>query len=202
MPKPILSPRSRVAPAQADRLLKCYAERLPPADTAKRTGLSLNSVYDQYSRIRWRLIEVGYYQDAALSKDEDGLSQLSKDMLRERRGLSDEDVFAHSAEIIEWAEEWPSGTVLRQLRKIIELTEPIDIPLDLSGPQAVAVVAYVRYARTKLIHDRVATNAKTDEMQQPFAERTKAALDTEWRAYRAAAKQVERTQARKSDQKQ
>ncbi|MGD1922800.1 MAG: hypothetical protein ACFB03_01235 [Paracoccaceae bacterium] len=201
MPKPILSPKSRVAAAQADRLLKCYAERLPPSDAAKRTGLSLNSVYEQYSRIRWRLIEVGYYRDAALSKDEDGLSELSKEMLRERRGLSDEDVYAHSAEIIEWAEEWPSGTVLRQLRKIIELTGPIDVPLDLTGPQAVAIIAYVRYARTKLIHDRVADKAKTDETQIDFAERTKAALEKEWRAYRAAVKKMERTQSRKVKQK-
>ena len=60
MPTPILSPRSRVPAAKADRLLKCYAERLPPGEAARRTGLSLNTVYEQYGRIRWRLIETGY----------------------------------------------------------------------------------------------------------------------------------------------
>lgn len=199
MPKPILSSRSRIPAAQADKLLKCYAERLPPSETAKRIGLSLNTVYEQYSRIRWRLIEVGYYRDAALSKDEAGLSELAKEELRARRGLTEEDVFAHAAEVIEWAEEWPSGIVLRQIRKIIELTGPLDLPLDLSGPQVVAILAYVRYARTKLIHDRVATNAVSDETQRPFAERCAIALEQEWRAYRAASKGVERAMAKSNE---
>ena len=87
MPKPILSARSKIPAAKADKLLRCYAERLPPAEAAQRSGLSLNTVYEQYSRIRWRLMEVGYYRDAALSKDEDGLSDIVKEELRRRRGL-------------------------------------------------------------------------------------------------------------------
>lgn len=158
MPKPILSSRSRIPAAKADKLLRCYAERLDPAETAKRTELSLNTVYDQYARIRWRLIEVGYYRDAAPSKDEDGLSEEAKAMLRQRRGLEDDDIYAHAAEIIEWLEEWPSGTVLRQLRKIIELTGPLDKPSELTNSQASVVAAYIRYARTKLIHERATEN--------------------------------------------
>ncbi|MHC0054155.1 hypothetical protein [Actibacterium sp. D379-3] len=171
MPKPIFSSRSRIPAAKADKLLRCYAERLEPAVTAKRTGLSLNTVYDQYSRIRWRLIEVGYYRDAALSKEEDGLSEEAKAMLRQRRGLEDGDIYAHAAEIIEWLEEWPSGTVLRQLRKIIELTGPLDKPISLSARQADVVAAYVRYARAKLIHDRI--KVTTDDALTDFYRRSK-----------------------------
>lgn len=192
MPAPILGPRSRVPAAQADRLLKCYAERLPPAEAAQRTVLSLNTVYEQYSRIRWRLIETGYYRDAAFSKDEDGLSEVTKDELRRRRGLDDGDIYAHAAEIIEWVEEWPPAEVLRHLRKIIALTGPIDRPMDLIEPQAHVIAAYVRYARSKLIHDRVSAKAETDEALRPFAEQTKAASEKEWRGYRSVVKKAER----------
>jgi hypothetical protein len=187
MPKPIFSTRSRIPAAKADMLLRCYAERLDPSETAKRTGLSLNTVYDQYARIRWRLIEVGYYRDAALSKDEDGLSEEAKAMLRQRRGLEDGDIYAHAAEIIEWLEEWPSGTVLRQLRKIIELTGPLDKPLSISEQQAAVVNAYVRYARAKLIHDRVLNGYGSKETADSREQRvSEARLNTEelWRVYR------------------
>lgn len=184
MSKPILSARSKIPAAKADRLLRCYAERLPPAEAAQRSGLSLNTVYEQYSRIRWRLIEVGYYRDAALSKDEDGLSDTVKDELRRRRGLEDGDTYAHAAEAIEWAEKWPPAEVLRHLRKIIAITGPIDRPMELTDTQQVVVRAYVRYARTKLIHDRVSEEAETDKALQPLAERTKAAIEIEWRQYR------------------
>ncbi|MGR3662307.1 MAG: hypothetical protein ACU0CA_14170 [Paracoccaceae bacterium] len=103
-----------------------------------------------------------------------------------RRGLGPDDIYAHAAELIEWAEEWPSGEVLRHLRKIITLTGPIDQPVELTEIQGKVVSAYVRYARTKLIHDRVTKNAADDKSNLPFNERTKAALDNEWRAYRAA----------------
>lgn len=188
MPKPILSSRSRIPAAKADKLLRCYAERLEPAETAKRTGLSLNTVYDQYTRIRWRLIEVGYYRDAVLSKDEDGLSEEAKAMLRQRRGLEDGDIYAHAAEIIEWLEEWPPGTVLRQLRKIIELTGPLDKPLALPDSRAAVVTAYVRYARTKLIHDRVTAVASSDESYKPFGRSTQESTEREWKKFRAAKK--------------
>ncbi|MEL6570964.1 MAG: hypothetical protein AAFQ64_04855 [Pseudomonadota bacterium] len=188
MPKPILSSRSRIPAAKADKLLRCYAEHREPAETAKRTGLSLNTVYDQYARIRWRLIEVGYYRDAALSKDEDGLSEEAKAMLRQRRGLEDGDIYAHAAEIIEWLEEWPSGIVLRQLRKIIELTGPLDKPLALSESQAAVVNAYVRYGRAKLIHERVTKGTETDETQEPFAYHTYSSMKAEWNKYRKTTK--------------
>lgn len=194
MPKPILSARSKIPAAKADKLLRCYAERLPPAEAAQRSGLSLNTVYEQYSRIRRRLIEVGYYRDAALTKDEDGLSDSVKDELRRRRGLEDGDIYAHAAEAIEWAEEWPPADLLRYLRKIIALTGPIDRPIALPEPQEQVGTAYVRYARTKLIHDRVSKKAETDEALRPFAERTKVALEKEWRRYRAASSRERHTQ--------
>lgn len=192
MPKPILSTRSRIPAANADKLLKCYAQRMEPSETAKRTGLSLNTVYAQYSRIRWRLIEVGYYRDAALSKDEDGLSEKAKDMLRNRRGLEDEDIYAHAAEIIEWLEEWPSGLVLRQLRKIIALTGPLDMPRDLTEMQAEMVQSYVRYARAKLIHGRVSEAAKTNDTKDYFAARTKAATEQAWIDFRSISRRLGR----------
>lgn len=192
MPKPILSSRSRIPAAKADKLLRCYAERLDPAETAKRTGLSLNTVYDQYTRIRWRLIETGYYRDAALSKDEDGLSEEAKAMLRQRRGLEDGDIYAHAAEIIEWLEEWPAGTVLRQLRKIIELTGPIDRPLSLSEPEAAVIIAYIRYARAKLVDDRLKTDSDRDEYAWGFSERSQNTVKVLWTNYRNCAKRFER----------
>ena len=192
MPKPILSTRSRIPKGKADRLLKVYASRFPPGEAAKRTGVSLNTVYEQYARIRWRLIEVGYYQDAAFSKTEAGLSQSVKDKLRLRRGIEGDDIHAHAAEVIEWEEEWPPELVLKHLRKIIELTGPIDLPLDLTAPQTDMVAAYVRYARTQLIENRVAKNAATDPAHQDFLERIRKAVATYRRDYRSAAKRVSR----------
>lgn len=197
MPPAILSPRSRVPAAKAERLLNCYAERLAPQQAATRADLSLNTVYEQYSRIRWRLIEVGYYRDAAQSVDEPGLAEATKQALKRRRGLGPDEVFAHAAEAIEWLEEWPPGEVLRQIRKIIELTGPLDVPYEPSDVQRRLLDAYVRYARTKLIHDRVEAKAKEDVGRHPFLERVKAALEQEWRSYRAAAKHVERTRHQK-----
>lgn len=195
MAKPILSSRSRIPAAKADALLKCYAERLSPNETAERVGLSLNTVYDQYARIRWRLIEVGYYQDAALSKDEAGLSEAVKDKLRLRRGIEDDDVFPHAAEIIEWEEEWPPALVLRQLRKIIELSGPIDLPLDASEAELAVIAAYVRFARTQLILDRLERTVEADPTKQDFLERTKIAVDGYRRDYRAAVKRLSRQTA-------
>lgn len=192
MPKPILSTRSRIPAAKADALLKGYAARLPPGETAERAGLSLNTVYEQYTRIRWRLIEIGYYQDAALSKTEAGLSESVQEKLRQRRGLDDEDIYAHAAEVIEWEQEWPPNLVLRQLRKIIELTGPIDLPLDLSELQADVVAAYVRYARTQLILDRVTKGAETDPTKRDFLDRVKTAVDGYRKDYRAAVKRLSR----------
>lgn len=191
MPKPILSSRSRIPAAKADKLLRCYAERLDPAETAKRTGLSLNTVYKQYARIRWRLIEIGYYRDAALSKDEDGLSGEAKAMLRNRRGLEDGDIYAHAAEIIEWLEEWPSNTVLRQLRKIIELTGPIDKPLSFSEHQAEVVAAYVSYARIKLTHGKVEEENFKNAHCTP-SNKISNILEAEWRLFRAASRKKSR----------
>ena len=192
MSKPILSTRSRIPAAKAEALLKCYARRFPPQEAAKLTGLSLNTVYDQHARIRWRLIEVGYYRDGALNKDETGLSERVKAKLRLRRGLTDDDIYAHAAELTEWEEEWPPSLVLRQLRKIIALTGPIDVPLSLSELQSDMVAAYVRYARTQLILDRLTTSVETDPIKGDFLERTKAALDGHWKDYRAAVKRLHR----------
>ena len=194
MAGPILGPRSRVAPAKADKFLKCYAARLSPAEAAQRTQLSLNTVYDQYARIRWRLIEVGYYRDAAWSKDEDGLGEAARRELKRRRGLRPEDVYAHAAEAIEWAEDWPPASVLRHLRKIIALTGPLDSPMELSAVQERLVQAYVRYARTRLLHDRLKSNAALDSARASILEGVQEALQQDWRAYRAAAKQAERSE--------
>lgn len=194
MPPPILSPRARISADKADMLLKCYAARLPPKDAARRVGLTLNTVYEQYHRIRWRLILAGYYRDGALSIDEPGLSPWAKQELRRRRGIGRDDIYAHAAEVIEWAEEWPSANVLRIIRKIIAITGHLDVEPNLSPARQDLLKTYIRYARTKLIHDRVKTEAETDETYIPSMERAKNALDAEWRAYRAAVKIVERAE--------
>lgn len=134
---------------------------------------------------------MGYYRDAAQSKDEDGLGEDVKRELKRRRGLAPEDVYAHAAEAIEWAQEWSPGAVLRHLRKIIALTGPLDTPMDLPNAQWQLVQAYVRYAQTSLISDRVKASAALDEARVPLSERVREALQQDWRAYRAAAKRVE-----------
>ncbi|MEM6890139.1 MAG: hypothetical protein AAF636_18690 [Pseudomonadota bacterium] len=58
------------------------------------------------------------------------MAQSASSTLRQRRGLEDSDIYAHAAEIIEWLEEWPPGTVLRQQHKTIELSRPLDKPLE------------------------------------------------------------------------
>ncbi len=191
MAKPILSTRSKIPAAKADKLLRCYAKRQLPAEAAQRAGLSLNTVYDQYNRLRWRLIEVDYYRDAAFRKDEAGLSNVVKDELKRRRGLEDGDIYAHAAEAIDWAEEWPHGAVLRHLRKIIALTGPLDVPLTLDEAQSAVTAAYIRYARTQLIHGRIIANATSGDTT--FAERVGIAMDNDWRSYRSAQRQFERT---------
>lgn len=57
-------------------------------------------------------------------------------------------------------------------------------------------------AHLKLTRDRVDDKAQSDETEIDFAECTKGARGQESGAYRAAAKQVERTQPRKSARKQ
>ncbi|MEW5424767.1 hypothetical protein [Amorphus sp. 3PC139-8] len=194
MSEPILSPRARVPPAQADTLLRCYAERIPPKEAARKAGLSLNTVYEQYTRIRWRLILARYYRDGALSIDAPHFEPELRAQLRRRRGLGPDNIFAHAAEALDWYNEWPSGLVLRHLRKIIALTGPLDVPPDLSPPQQNRLRAYVRYARAQLIHHRAQEKAEADETWQPFLERTTTAVEAEWRNYRTASKQVERSE--------
>lgn len=81
---------------------------------------------------------------------------------------------------------------MRHLRKIIALTGPLDIPMELSDVQMRLARAYVRYAQTSLIHDRVRRRAALDDPRLPILERIEETLQQDWRAYRAAAKQAER----------
>lgn len=188
----ILSSRARISPAQGSKLLKCYAGKMPPNQAAKTCDLSLNTLYLQYNRIRWRLILSGYYQNGAHSFDEPGLSPDLKRQLKLRRGISEEDIYPHAAELIEWAEEWPPRLVLKYLKKIIALTGPLDIEPQLTELQFIKLHAYVRYARVELIHDRRKAAPDTDENKQYLVDRAKTALDAAWRNYRAASKRVER----------
>lgn len=189
----ILSSRARIQSAQAKKLLKSYAERLSPRDAAKSCKLSLNTVYLQYDRIRWRLILSRYYQNGALSFDEDGLAPGVKDRLKQRRGIAESDIYPHAAELIEWAEEWSPRLVLKHLNKIIALTGPLDVEPALSEVQTARLHAYVRYARVELIHERCNAEPKPDQAQQEFVARIEITLDRTWRAYRTASKRVERS---------
>ena len=193
MAPPILTGHTRLSPEQANILLKCYAERRETKEAAKRAACSLNSVYLFYRRIRERLTATGYYRDGANSFDEAGLAPVIRRRLRARRGIRDEDIRPHAAELIEWAEEWPPRLVLKHLRKIIELTGPLDEEPRQRSPELQKLQAYVRYARTALIHDRRKASPHTSEAHQALVDRATAALDNEWRAYRAASKRVDRS---------
>lgn len=192
MPSPIFSTRARISAAQAEKLLKCYAARMSPREAARKAGLSLNSVYIQYERIRWRLIIAGYYRDGANSPDEAGLAPELSQALRARKGIPQDQFYAHAAEVIHWAEAFPTGLTLKHLRKVIELTGPLDSPPMLTEGEAEKLIAYVRYARTELVYDAAKTSAAEDAGLEPYRDRAKAALDSEWRGYRAASKALER----------
>lgn len=192
MASPILSSRARITAVKGETLLRCYAARSAPKEAAEVCALSLNTIYLQYGRIRDRLIAVGYYRDWALSLEEAGLRPEIVQALRERRGIPEDEVYPHAAELIEWAEEWPPKIVFKHLCKIIELTGPLGAPFDLTEAEYDKLRAYVRYARTNLIHDRAAASDDTSEFQLGYIARAKEALETEWQAYRAASKRVER----------
>lgn len=196
MAPPIFSSRARISAAKGEALLRCYAARTAPKEAARQCQLSINTVYLQYARMRDRLIATRYYRDGALSFEEAGLSEAVKTALRERRGIPEDEIYPHAAELIEWAEEWPEKLVRKHIRKLIELTGPIDAPYELSRQRFEQVQAYVRYARTELIHDRAAASEDAGEFQRDYIDRAKAALDAEWRAYRTATKRVERSRDR------
>lgn len=172
--------------------MRFYAERRSPLEAAIASGLSRNTVYLLYDRLRWRLVLTRYYTDAALSFDEAGLSPVFKRRLRARRGIGPEEVYAHAAELIHWAEEWPPHLTLKHIRQIIQLTGPLDLPPELGEAEHEKLDAYVRYARTELIAQRAGERAKHDETHIPFAERAAAALERYRREYRAASKRLER----------
>lgn len=193
MPLTILSSRTRISSVQASKLLKCYAERMPPKKAAEICGLSLNTLYLQYDRIRWRLILSGYYQNGARSIDEEGLSPEVKRQLKLRRGISKQNIYLHAAELIEWADEWPPRLVLKYIKKIIEFTGALDIEPNLTEVQLAKLRAYVRYARVELIYERRKAAPDTGENRQYLIDRAKSALEVVWRSYRAASKRQERT---------
>jgi hypothetical protein len=198
MPSSIFSARARISAAKAEALLKCYAEQLSPKQTAKVVGVSQNTVYAQYERIRWRLVISGYYRDGAWSADESGLAKATSKELSERRGIREETFYLHAAEAIHWAEEHPRALALKHLRKIIELSGPLDQTPVLSDAATDKLVAYIRYARTELVCARAQETAEENPDMRPYAQRAKEALDMEWRTYRAASKALERAQNRRS----
>lgn len=85
------------------------------------------------------------------------------------------------------------GIVLRHLRKIIALTGPLDMPLELGDEQMRLVQTYVRYARTRLLYDRVKSNAALDDTRSLILQRAQERLHLDWQAYRAAVKRAERS---------
>ncbi len=191
-PPPILSSRTRLTSGQISAILKCYAARMAPILAAQKTGISRNTVYAQYERIRWRLLIVEYYTDAAPSADEPGLAPDIRQRLRERRGVRERSVLAHTAELIFWAEEWPPRLVLKHIKRIIALSGTLDTWPVLSETEIERLIAYVRYARTELISHRASENAAADPIAAHFAQRAKAAMEAHYREYRAASKRAER----------
>lgn len=198
MPPPIFSAKARIPPAKAQKLLKCYAQRLSPKDAAKVSGLSLNTIYAQYERIRWRLVISGYYRDGAWSIDEDGLSEIARQELNSRKGIREESIYLHAAETIHWADAHPAPLTLKHLRKIIELSGPLDQAPVLTEDETDKLAAYIRYARTELVSTQAQETAANNADMRPYADRAKAAQEAEWRAYRAASKALERTKTTRS----
>jgi len=179
-----------------DRLLDCYAHRLAPREASKRADVSLNTVYEHYGRLRARLVVAGYYQDGAMSLDEDGLAPEVKTTLRARRGIRTEDILPHAAELIEWAEEWPPQLVSKHIKKIVELSGPLHVEPELDQDRISRLGAYVRYARTELILSRLNAVEKPDEALAGRIERAERQKADLWRAYRTASKRIERSKTR------
>lgn len=194
MPPAVLLRRSPPSEARAALILKSYSMRLPPKEAARVASTSLNTVRRYYRLIRARLVEVGYYTETPLSLGDRGMVEEVVSALKARRGIRGEDIPYHAAEVIEWLTEFPPRLTRKHIRKIVDLTGPLDDPRRSSEMEAVRLRAYVRYARTELILARVEMQAGMDDTHRPFLERIKAAREDEWRAYRAACKRVERSQ--------
>lgn len=190
--RPALSSQARLTDKQIETLLRCYTERRAPKETAKLCRLSLNTVYAHYALIRERLVITHYYTDGALSFDEVGLAPEITEQLKLRRGIRQDDIRFHAAELIVWAEEWPPAIVHRHIRTIIDLTGPLDLVTEVTQSELEKVLAYVRYARVELTLWRLEDSPVEDEAQLAMVERAKESLDRHWRAYRAASKRVER----------
>lgn len=189
---PLVSRKARISEHQAARLIECYARRLPPQTAARSAGVSLNTARRLYNFIRVRLLATGYYENTALSKDEPGLTPELMKALRARRGIRPEAIPLHAAELIDWEESWPPRLVGQHIRTILSLTGPLDDPVALSHAEYERVLVYVRYARMALLHDRLKKTPDPDAARRDQTARVKSRLDALWRAYRAAAKRVER----------
>lgn len=189
---PILSSRSRLSEKQAETLLRSYAERRSPKETAQACGISLNTAYAHYNRIRARLILTRYYDSGALSYDEDGLGPEITEQLKRRRGIRPDEIYPHAAELIDWAEEWPPRLVLKHSRKIIDLTGPLDVTPNMSDLEIEKLQAYIRCARVELTLWRLEDSSLRDEAQRAIIGRAKDSLDRYRREYRTASKRLER----------
>lgn len=184
--------RTRLTEDQINAILRCYAERRPPRVAAQISGVSQNTIYVQYLRIRYRLVAARYYSDGLISLDEEGLSPVVREALRLRRGIREDAIYLHTAELIVWAEEFPPGLVLKHIRKIIELTGPLDRPPQLGELEQSKLYAYIRYARVELIYEHFKALSSRDEARIAHINRTKETMDSFWRAYRTASKRLER----------
>ena len=192
MPRAVLLRRSPLSGAQTALILNSYASRLSPIEAATTAEISLNTTRRYYRLIRNRLVETGYYTETPRSIDDQGLASETVAALKSRRGVRGEGIPSHAAEIIEWSAEFTPQLALKHIRKIIALTGPLDVPYELSEADFRKLQAYVRYAQTELIYDRMKSQAETDHSQAPFLARIESALNAAWRAYRAASKRMER----------
>lgn len=188
----LLLRRSPLPEAQSALILMSYASRLAPKKAALSASISRNTARCYYRLIRSRLVQVGYYTETPGSVDDPGIAAEAALALKLRRGVRPEDIPLHTAEIIEWRDAFPPRLVLKHLRKVIELTGPLDAPRTLDVAEYDRMRAYVRYARTELIHDRVAISQNKDSFQSEYLVRAKVSLENQWRVYRAASKRVER----------
>lgn len=192
MPRAVLLRRSPIGEVRSGAILKSYASRAPPREAAKCSGVSRNTARQYYRLIRARLTDTGYYTETPRSIDDTGLAGETVTALKRRRGVREADVPYHAAEIVEWIDEYPPCVVLKHIRKIVDLAGPLDVPRKLSEAEREKLQAYIRYARTELVHHRAATSKDESEFQIGYIARADIALKKQWRAYRTVSKRVER----------
>ncbi|MEM7776903.1 MAG: hypothetical protein AAF732_14945 [Pseudomonadota bacterium] len=158
--------------------------------------MSRDTIYRHYGLIRWRVILTGYYANGAYAKDEAGLSDVLQREIRLRRGIPQDHIYPHAAELIAWAQEWSPRLTLKHIKKIVSLTGPLDKPPALTDCEGQRLVAYINMAHIELLIDELLAGPVQDEAQRSLTARARERLEDYRRNYRAACKRIEQSPER------